>query len=101
MPASEASGARQRLDKWLWVARVVKTREAAASLVESGHVRLNGQKTLKPGHAVKPGDVLTIVLHTRVRVMHIMGLDERRGPAEAARLLYEEPGMSAPQVETP
>ena len=101
MPASEASGARQRLDKWLWIARVVKTREAAASLVESGHVRLNSQKTLKPGHAVKPGDVLTIVLNTRVRVMHITGLGERRGTAEAARLLYEEPGMSAPQGETP
>ena len=101
MPASEASGARQRLDKWLWIARVVKTREAAASLVESGHVRLNSQKTLKPGHAVKPGDVLTIVLNSRVRVMHIAGLGERRGTPEAARLLYEEPGMSAPQGETP
>ena len=101
MPASEASGARLRLDKWLWIARVVKTREAAAKLVGSGQVRINGQKTLKPGHAVKPGDVLTIVLNTRVRVMHITGLGERRGPAEAARLLYEEPGMSAPQGETP
>ena len=79
------AGARQRLDKWLWFARVVKTREAAASLVESGHVRLNGQKTLKPGHDVKPGDVLTIVLNARVRVLHVEALAERRGPAEAAR----------------
>jgi ribosome-associated heat shock protein Hsp15 len=101
LPASEASGARQRLDKWLWTARVVKTREDAASLVESGHVRINGQKTLKPGHAVKPGDALTIVLNSRVRVMHITALAERRGPAEAARLLYEEPGMSAQQGKTP
>lgn len=101
MPASEASAARQRLDKWLWIARIVKTRDAAASLVESGHVRINGQKTLKPGHAVKPGDVLTIVLNTRVRVMQVTGVGERRGPAEAARLLYEERGMSAPQGETP
>ena len=101
MRASEASGARQRLDKWLWIARVVKTREAAARLVESGHVRVNSQKTLKPGHCVKPGDVLTIVLNSRVRVMHITGLAERRGPADAARVLYEEPGMSTPQGETP
>jgi ribosome-associated heat shock protein Hsp15 len=101
LPASEASAARQRLDKWLWIARVVKTREAAASLVANGKLRLNGQKTLKPGHGVKAGDVLTIVLHTRVRVLRVMGLGERRGSAEQARLLYEEPGMSNPSVETP
>ena len=101
MPASEASAPRQRLDKWLWIARVVKTREAAAGLVESGHVRINGQKTLKPGHGVKTGDVLTIVLNARVRVLHIEVLGERRGQAEVARGLYHEPGMSRPDEETP
>ena len=105
MAASDEAPGRQRLDKWLWFARVVKTREAAASLVEGGHVRLNGQKTLKPGHGVKPGDVLTIALNSRVRVLHVEGLAERRGPAEAARLLYrepgQEPGMSAAHGETP
>lgn len=101
MQASEASAARQRLDKWLWIARVVKTREAAVGLVESGHVRINGQKTLKPGHGVKPGDVLTIVLNTRVRVLHISGLGARRGPAEEARGLYGEAGMSAQPDEAP
>ena len=101
MPGNDPGSGCQRLEKWLWFARVVKTREAAASLVESGHVRLNGQKTLKPGHAVKAGDVLTIVLNSRVRVLHIAGLAERRGPAEVARQLYEEPGMSRPDAETP
>jgi ribosome-associated heat shock protein Hsp15 len=101
LPASEASAPRQRLDKWLWIARVVKTREAAAGLVESGHVRINGQKTLKPGHGVKTGDVLTIVLNARVRVLHIEALGERRGQAEGARGLYHEPGMSRPDEETP
>ena len=105
MAASDEASGRQRLDKWLWFARVVKTREAAAAMVDSGKVRLNGQKTLKPGHGVKPGDVLTIVLNSRVRVLHVEGLAERRGPAEAARLLYREPGqasgMSAPDGETP
>ena len=101
MPGSETGEARQRLDKWLWFARVVKTREAAASLVETGHVRINGQKTLKPGHAVKAGDVLTIVLNARVRVLHIEAIAERRGPAEAARLLYREAGMSPPDSEMP
>jgi ribosome-associated heat shock protein Hsp15 len=101
LPASEASARRQRLDKWLWIARVVKPREAAAGLVEAGHVRINGQKTLKPGHSVKAGDVLTIVLNTRVRVLRIEGLGERRGPAEEARTLYSEAGMSPKHGETP
>ncbi|PZF78909.1 RNA-binding S4 domain-containing protein [Aestuariivirga litoralis] len=101
MAASDEAPGRQRLDKWLWFARVVKTREAACSLVESGHVRLNGQKTLKPGHGVKADDVLTIVLNSRVRVLHVAGLAERRGPAEAARRLYREPGMSTLDEETP
>jgi ribosome-associated heat shock protein Hsp15 len=98
LPASEASDTRQRLDKWLWIARVVKTREAAAALVEAGHVRINGQKTLKPGHAVKTGDVLTLVLKSRVRVLHIEAMGERRGPAETARGLYREAGATGPQV---
>lgn len=101
MAASDELPGRQRLDKWLWFARVVKTREDAAKLVESGKVRLNGQKTLKPGHGVRPGDVLTIVLNTRVRVLHVEGMAQRRGPAETARLLYREPGMSGPEDETP
>ena len=105
MAASDEQPGRQRLDKWLWFARVVKTREDAAHLVESGKVRLNGQKTLKPGHGVRSGDVLTIVLNSRVRVLHVEGMAERRGTAEVARLLYREPGqgsaMSAPGDETP
>jgi ribosome-associated heat shock protein Hsp15 len=101
LPASETSGTRQRLDKWLWIARMVKTRGAAASLVESGHVRINGQKTLKPGHSVKAGDVLTLVLNARVRVLHVEALGDRRGPAETARSLYREAGMSGGGGETP
>lgn len=91
MPASDRPEGRQRLDKWLWCARVVRTREAAAALVEAAHVRINGQKTLKPGHGVKPGDVLTIVLDRRVRVLRVTGLADRRGPA-AATALFHEPG---------
>jgi len=101
LAASDEASGRQRLDKWLWFARVVKTREDAASLVGSGHVRLNGQKILKPGHGVRPGDVLTIVLNARVRVLHIEAMAERRGPAEKARLLYREPNMSPPDGKTP
>ncbi len=91
MPASEA---RQRLDKWLWTARVVKTRNDAASLVEAGRVRINGQKTVKPAHAVKAGDVLTIVLNSRVRILHVEGFAERRGTSGEALTLYRETGLS-------
>ena len=55
---------RQRLDKWLWHARVVKARSSAAALIEAGHVRLNGARETAPGHAVKAGDVLTIARST-------------------------------------
>ena len=81
---------KQRLDKWLWHARVVKARSSAAELVERGYVRINGVRETSPGHAVKPGDVLTIALDRAVRVMRVTGFSERRGDAAAARVLYED-----------
>lgn len=81
---------RQRLDKWLWHARVVKARSSAAALVEAGHVRVNGVREKAPGHAVKAGDVLTIGLDRTVRVLKVVGFAERRGDAAAARVLYED-----------
>jgi len=81
---------RQRLDKWLWHARVVKARSSAAALVEAGHVRLNGVREKAPGHAVKPGDVVTIALDNSVRVLKVVSFAERRGDATAARVLYED-----------
>ena len=81
---------KQRLDKWLWHARVVKARTSAASLVESGHVRINGVREKSPGHAVKAGDVLTVSLDRGVRLMKVIGISERRGDAPAARTLYED-----------
>jgi ribosome-associated heat shock protein Hsp15 len=81
---------RQRLDKWLWHARVVKARSSAAALVEAGHVRINGIREKAPGHAVKPGDVLTIALDNSVRILKVVAFAERRGDATAARVLYED-----------
>lgn len=82
--------ARQRLDKWLWFARVVKTRTLAAKLVIDGHVRVNGARQDTPAKAVGPGDVLTIALERQVRVLKIIAPGARRGPYEEARLLYED-----------
>ncbi len=81
---------RQRLDKWLWHARVVKARSSAAALVEAGHVRINGVREKAPGHAVKAGDVLTVALDNSVRIMKVVAFAERRGDATAARVLYED-----------
>ena len=81
---------RQRLDKWLWHARVVKARTSAAELVASGHVRINGVREKSPGHAVKAGDVVTIALDRSVRVLKVVGFSERRGDATAARGLYDD-----------
>jgi ribosome-associated heat shock protein Hsp15 len=81
---------RQRLDKWLWHARVVRARTSAAALVEAGHVRVNGVREKAPGHAVKAGDVLTIGLDNSVRVLKVIAFSERRGDASAARRLYDD-----------
>ena len=81
---------RQRLDKWLWHARVVKARTSAAALIEAGHVRVNGGREKAPSHAVKAGDVVTIGLDGGVRVLKVVGFAERRGDASAARVLYDD-----------
>jgi ribosome-associated heat shock protein Hsp15 len=81
---------RQRLDKWLWHARVVKARTSAAALVEAGHVRINGVREKSPAHPVKAGDVLTIGLDRGVRIFKVVGFAMRRGDASAARALYED-----------
>jgi ribosome-associated heat shock protein Hsp15 len=81
-----------RLDKWLWFARVVKTRILAQDLATSGHVRVNGQRAESAAKMVRIGDVLTIALPSRVRVLKVLDVAERRGPASDAVLLYEELG---------
>ena len=87
---------RQRIDKWLWHARVVRTRSAAAGLAASGHVRLNGTRVDAASKPVKAGDVLTIALDARVRVLKVIGFAVRRGGAEEGRALYEDLTPAAP-----
>ncbi|MFC0408999.1 RNA-binding S4 domain-containing protein [Roseomonas elaeocarpi] len=87
-------GPHQRLDWWLWCARVAKTRAACARLVEEGAVRLNRQPTDKPHARLRAGDVLTLAIggaeRGSIRVWRVLALAERRGPAPEARTLYEE-----------
>ena len=84
------SADRQRIDRWLWNARIVRTRSAAASLAIVGHVRVNGVRVAAPGRDIKCGDVLTVALHGGVRVLKVIGLAPRRGNAAAASQLYED-----------
>jgi ribosome-associated heat shock protein Hsp15 len=81
---------RLRIDKWLWFARLAKTRTLAQKLTVSGRVRINREKTENAARPVKIGDVLTIALDSGVRVLRIAGLASRRGPAAEARQLYED-----------
>jgi ribosome-associated heat shock protein Hsp15 len=85
---------KQRVDKWLFFARVVKSRSLAAKLVAGGGVRINKDKVDQPSQAVKPGDVLTVTLDRRILVYKVVSGGTRRGPAEEARTLYED--MSPP-----
>jgi ribosome-associated heat shock protein Hsp15 len=79
-----------RLDKWLWFARFVKTRSLATRLVVDGRMRVNGAPTQKAHYSVKPGDVLTFPLGPHIRVIKVVALGVRRGPATEAQLLYED-----------
>jgi ribosome-associated heat shock protein Hsp15 len=88
------SADRQRIDRWLWNARIVRTRSAAASLALVGHVRVNGVRVAAPGRDVKCGDVVTVALHGGVRVLKVIGLTPRRGNAALASQLYEDLGKS-------
>src|SRR5690349_6583180 len=81
---------RLRIDRWLWCARFFKSRSVAAAAVRGGQVRLNGQR-VKPAHAVKVGDALTLVLdHDQQRDVRIAAIPERRGPAAEAAATYVE-----------
>lgn len=79
-----------RLDKWLWHARFIRNREFAAHLVAARRLRLNDQLVTRTHQLVRPGDVLTFTEPSRLRVLRVQALGERRGPAIEARQLYEE-----------
>ena len=90
MSSSAKELERQRIDKWLWHARMVRTRTDAAALTTAGFVRLNGKRMTAAGHPVRVGDVVTVALDRTVRVVRVEGLCERRGGAPIARALYRD-----------
>ena len=85
-----------RLDKWLWFARFCKSRTLAAKVCASGRVRIGGEVINKAHHLVRPGDVLTFPLGPHIRVIRVLQLGMRRGPAAEARQLYEDLAPTKP-----
>lgn len=81
---------KQRLDKWLFFSRAVKSRTLAQKLIETGAVRVNSERTVHTDHKVGAGDVLTMTVHTRLLVWRILDPGSRRGPAPEAAGLYED-----------
>ncbi len=90
MSAAPKALDRQRIDKWLWHARMVRTRSDAAALATAGYVRLNGKRMIAASHPVQIGDVVTLALDRSVRVVRVEGFCERRGGAPSARALYRD-----------
>ncbi len=80
----------QRIDKWLWYARFIKTRTAAARLVADGKVRVNKMRVTKPGYNVAVNDILTFTISHHLRIVRIVAPGSRRGPAVEAQELYED-----------
>ena len=92
------SAEKLRLDKWLWHARFFKTRSIAAREVSAGHVRVNAERVTKPAAQIAPDDVLTFAQGRVIRVVRIVALGTRRGPAPEAQALYED--LTPPSSET-
>jgi ribosome-associated heat shock protein Hsp15 len=90
-----------RLDKWLWHARFFKARVGATAQVSEGHVRVNSERVTKPARAVGAGDVLTFAQGSTIRVVRILAIGTRRGPAPEAEALYEDLTPEKPQFESP
>lgn len=80
----------QRLDRWLWFARAIKSRTLAAAQIEAGKIRVNAVKAVKPSETVKAGDVITSSVSKDVRILKVIAIGSRRGPAAEAQLLYED-----------
>ena len=86
----EPAARKERLDKFLFFARALKSRTLAQKFIESGLVRVNSERTDRSDHKVGAGDVLTMTLHNRITVWRILDCGVRRGPAPEAQALYED-----------
>lgn len=100
MSGERESGARQRIDKWLFFARIVKSRSLAQAHINAGHVTINGLAFRQPSRVIALGDRVEIALERRTVVLVVKDLGERRGPYEEARLLYEDISPPVPERQS-
>ena len=89
-----------RIDRYLHCIRLVKSRTLAQGLIDTGHVRIDGKRVEKPSEPVKIGSTIALPLRDRVRIMRVLSLPERRGPASEARTCYEELGVDDSSAAT-
>ena len=89
-----------RIDRFLFFIRLVKSRTLAQHIIEEGHVRIDGKRVEKPSEEVRVGSVVGLPLHDRVRILRVLTLPTRRGPAPEARSCYEELGIDEPKPAT-
>ena len=97
MAETENPTSKIRVDKWLWYARIVKTRSLAQAIIKSGKVRLNTVRIGTPSQSVGPEDVLTVTRDRQIKILKVRAVGERRGPAPEAQKLYED--LSPPPVK--
>ena len=82
-----------RIDRYLHCIRLVKSRTLAQAVIETGYVRIDGKRVEKPSEDVRIGSVIALPLHEKVRVLRVLCVPERRGPAPEAQACYEELGI--------
>ena len=89
-----------RIDRYLHCIRLVKSRTLAQSVIEAGHIQIDGKRVMKPSEEVRIGSVIALPLHNTVRVLRVLSLPQRRGTANEARAFYEEVGIDGAQAPT-
>ena len=89
-----------RIDRFLFFIRLVKSRTLAQSIIDEGHVCIGGKRVEKPSEEVREGSVIGLPLRGRVRILRVLAVPQRRGPASEARSCYEELGIDAAQPAT-
>jgi ribosome-associated heat shock protein Hsp15 len=89
-----------RIDRFLFFIRLVKSRTLAQAVIDAGHVRIDGKRVGKASEEVRVGSVIALPLRNQVRILKVLALPKRRGPASEARLCYEELGIDEPKPAT-
>jgi len=89
-----------RIDRFLFFIRLIKSRTQAQGMIDEGYVRIDGKRVGKPSEEVRVGSIIALPLHDQVRILKVLELPQRRGPASEARACYEELGIDEPKPAT-